>query len=306
MGITTGDAPPPPVGAARVLPARRRLAQRTWRVLRFCLAFYLGLVAVLFSFQVALIFPGRTLQGKASSAVQPVPGTELVRLPTPRGEVVALFGPALRSDGRPDPEASRRPTMVYFYGNGMCLKDAQPQLESFRRLGANVLIPEYLGYGMSGGSAGEASCYATADAAFAHLHSRRDIDPGRIIAAGWSLGGAVAVDLASRHSVCGLATFSAFSSMTEMARRQHPLIPVSLLLKHRFESQVKMRRVHCPVFLAHGREDSLVPFSMCGQLASACGGPLTCFCVETGGHGDLFDAGGAPLMQALGAFLRSL
>ena len=71
----------------------------------------------------------------------------------------------------------------------------------FRRLGANVMIPDYVGYGLSGGSPSEAGCYATADTAYEHLKGRKDVDPGKIVAAGWSMGGGVAVDLAARRPV---------------------------------------------------------------------------------------------------------
>ena len=79
------------------------------------------------------------------------------------------FGPALTPDGRPHPNAARRPTILYFYGNGMCLKGTAYEFGHFRRLGANVLIPEYVGYGLSGGQAGEVGCRETADAAYDHL-----------------------------------------------------------------------------------------------------------------------------------------
>ena len=110
---------------------------------------------------------------------------------------MALYGAAVRPDGQPDPLAAERPTMIFFYGNAMCLNYADGQLEEFRRLGLNVLIPEYVGYGMSGGSASERGCQATALAAYDYLVLERKVPHEHIIAAGWSLGGAVAIDLAS-------------------------------------------------------------------------------------------------------------
>ena len=148
-------------------------------------------------------------------------------LTTSRGDrVVAIFGKALHSDGSPRPDASSCSTLLYFYGNGMCLRDSLERFEEFRRLGANVMIPDYVGYGMSGGEAGELGCRETAEAAFAHLQSRPDVDRGRVVVVGWSLGGAVAIDLASRHPVAGLATFCTFTRMADMARRLVPFLPV--------------------------------------------------------------------------------
>ena len=48
--------------------------------------------------------------------------------------------------------------MIFFYGNAMCLNYSDSQLEEFRRLGLNVLIPEYVGYGMSSGRPSEGAC----------------------------------------------------------------------------------------------------------------------------------------------------
>jgi len=205
-------------------PARiRRLFRRTWRLIRIPLLVWLGLLALFASLQARLIFPGAQTQGQPYASVRPPVGAELVTLSTVNGDrVVALFGPALTPAGHHHPEASRRPTLLYFYGNGMCLNDTSEQFDHFRRLGANVLIPEYVGYGMSGGQPSETGCRATADAAYDHLHSRRDVDPRAIVAVGWSLGGAVAIDLASRRPVAGLAAFSTFTSLVEMARRNFP------------------------------------------------------------------------------------
>ena len=67
---------------------------------------------------------------------------------------------------------------------------AETEFDRFRRLGLNVLIPDYLGYGMSAGKASEIGCRETAETAYQALVSR-GFPPSRIIAGGWSLGGAV-------------------------------------------------------------------------------------------------------------------
>ena len=126
------------------------------RIVRDVVVIYLGVLTLLYSFQTRVIFPGASTQGQPFAEVKPPRDTELVTLKTSRGErVVALFGPAMTSDGRIDPDAASRPTMIYFYGNAMCLSYAASDLDRFRRLGLNVLIPDYVGYGMSGGSPSE-------------------------------------------------------------------------------------------------------------------------------------------------------
>src|SRR4051812_26488879 len=219
-------------------PTRRRRALRAiGRGLQVPIVVFLGILAVLFAIQASLIFPGSETQGMPTSVVRPAPGTQLVNLTTEHDErVVALFGPAQSPDGKPHPEAERRPTLLYFYGNAMCLNDAMFEFDHFRRLGVNVLIPEFVGYGMSGGKPSEAGSRDTAAAPLAPPEGRKDITPKRIGAGGWSLGGAVAIDLAPRKPLAGLIAFSTFTSMAEMSRRSFPYLPSSLLLRHRFDS----------------------------------------------------------------------
>jgi fermentation-respiration switch protein FrsA (DUF1100 family) len=277
------------------------------RIVRVAGVIYLGLVAVLYSLQTRMIFPGGSTQGQPSAVVRPRPGTELIELTTKHGErVVALFGPALLPDGRRDPLAEKRPTMLYFYGNAMCLNDASFDLEQFRRLGLNVIVPEYVGYGMSGGSPSEHGCQATALAAYDYVVSTRGVAPRRIISAGWSLGGAVAIDLASRREVGGLIAFSSFTSMVDMGRRVLPLVPVSLLLRHRFDNIHKIAKVTCPILIGHGRRDPIIPFTMGEALAAKAKGPVTTLWIDHAEHNDFYQVGGKRIDEAISTFIERL
>jgi fermentation-respiration switch protein FrsA (DUF1100 family) len=268
---------------------------------------YVGLLAVLYGFQTRVIFTGASTQGQPHAQIHPRAGSELVRLAAQGGnEVVAIFGPALSADGRPDPAATSRPTLIYFYGNAMCANHALGELEQFRRLGLNVIIPDYVGYGMSTGSPSEKGTQATADAVYDYLVATRKIEPDRVIAAGWSLGGAVAIDLASRHKLGGLIVFSTFTSGVDMARRMLPIAPVSLLLRHRFDSVRKISQVHCPILIGHGRLDPLIPFPMAEKLAAKAGGPVTLLVIDRAQHNDFFDVGGQRVEQAISRFAQGL
>ncbi len=212
----------------------------------------------------------------------------------------------MTADGRPDPLAADRPTLLYFYGNGMCLKYAESEFEQFRRLGLNVMIPEFAGYGMSGGKPSERGCQATADAAYEHLVRTRGIKSSRIIAGGWSLGGAVALDLASRKQIAGLIMFSSFTSGVDMAHRLVPFLPASVLLRHRFDNIGKIKHVACPILIGHGRRDRLVPFEMGERLAAAARPPVTTLWIDEADHNDFYDVAGRRVDQAIVRFVESL
>src|SRR5271166_5833497 len=257
-------------GSAAV-PARRNRSR--WRSVlvigsRLLILVLVGFVAMVYLLQDWMIFPGSATQGSPQAGVHPRSGAELLELATSRGErVVALYGPALLPDGRPHSDALSRPALVYFYGNAMCLAYAEPEFDRFRRLGLNVLIPDYLGYGLSAGKASEIGCRDTAETAYQALLAR-GFPPSRIISGGWSLGGAVAIDLASRRQVGGLIALSSFTSGAAMARRLFPFLPVALLLRHRFDSEQKIAKLRCPTLIGHGRLDPVVPFEMGERLAA--------------------------------------
>lgn len=286
------------------------------RLLLFGAALYLAPLVVLAVFQRQLVFNAgysRTW-GAADKAVVP-PGARRVSFKTGLGDKVsAYYGSALRADGHPDPDAARRPTLLFFYGKGGSLNGCGAWFQSFRRLDANVLMPDYVGFGQSGGQESEANCYATADAAYHWLRARPEVDQQSLVIAGYSLGSGVAVDLAARETtahqpVAGLALFAAYTSLADEAHRQYPIYPtflLRLLLRCPFASEQKMPRVTCPTLIVHSRADRLIPFWMSARLAAASGGPVTRLAVARGGHADYFGAESRPVLAALCRFLEKV
>ena len=114
------------------------------------------------------------------------------------------------------------------------------------------------------------------------------------------------MDLAARHPVAGLATFSTFTSMTAMAQRLFPYLPARLLLRHRFDSLGKLGKVGCPMLIGHGRADRIIPFAMADQLARAAPGPVTRVTIAAADHNDFFDVGGERVEAALQRFIEQV
>ena len=253
------------------------------------------------------IFPGSATQGNGSAFVGTSAAHELLDLCLHDGtRIKAQFGAAQTLDGRPLSDPHTRPTVLFFYGNGMCMAWCEEQFDQFRRLGVNVLIPEYPGYGMSEGKPSEAGFYAAANAAYEHLLTRKDIDPEKIVAAGWSIGAAVAIDLAARKPVKRLITVSAFTSMPEVERAIAPWLPLSVIFRPRFDNLAKIKNVSCPLLLVHGIQDTLVPFKMAQRLRAAATSPVEQLDLAAAGHNDVFSVGGARLWNEIGRFLAGM
>ncbi len=254
--------------------------------------------------QVPLIFPGMSMQGTPIAQYQTPPGGQRLELRASTGQrIEALFCPA---SAEPDPEAAHRPTVIYFYGNAQWLAVSLGQVDLFRRCGANVLIADYPGFGLSEGKPSEAGCYAAATALYDYAMSRKDIDHTRLITSGWSLGAAVAIDLAYRKNVAGLITMSAYTSKRDMARLQFPDIS-PMAIEHPFLNRDKIRTITCPTLIIHGRKDTLVPFSMSAELRDvAAGKPLTYLPIDDANHNDLFLVGGRQIESAITTFIAQI
>ncbi len=282
---------------------------RRWalRIVRTALLVYLGVLLVLFELQDHLIFPGSATQGQRDAMVAGSEGLQLLSLRSPDGvPIAAIFGKALQPDGAEFAGASDRPTVVFLYGNGACMAYCTDIFQIIRKLGVNVIIPDFEGYGMSGGKPSEKGCYAAANAAYDYLLSRGDVNPKKIVAMGWSLGGAAAIDLASRRPVMGIVTISAFTNLADMARQIVRWFPTSFILKYRFDNVRKLAGIDCPILIVHGTEDELVPFAMAPKLAAAAKGNVQRYNVQGAGHNDVFEVGGEELGKRVEEFISGL
>src|SRR5262245_15075479 len=157
------------------------------------------------------------------------------------------------------PVRSRPMTVLVFNGNAGNRAYRGGLAVALRRLGLQVLLFDYRGYGGNPGSPTERGLFADARAARAYLVSRSDVDPSRIVYFGESLGTGVAVDLAVEHPPAGVILRSPYTSMTDIGRHHYPFLPVGPLLRDRFESISKVSRIRAPLLVVAGRRDQIVP-----------------------------------------------
>src|SRR5437016_11232350 len=164
------------------------------------------------------------------------------------------------------------PGLLWFYGNGETVAAIWPIVREFQPPGTAVLVVDYPGYGGSGGRATEGALYAAADAAYAALTARPDVDPRRIYVYGRSPGRAVATYTAAHHPVAGLILESPFSNAAAMAKYHYGLLP-RFLLRLSLDNVANVRRVSCPILLFHGDADRLVPTAMGLAVGARRAGP---------------------------------
>jgi len=174
-------------------------------------------------------------------------------------------------------------TILYAHGNGENVYQLLDWAEQMRSdFQCNVFIFDYAGYGKSEGKPTAPGILIDGLAALTYLNQTEKIPTDQIIVYGFSLGGSVAVDLASKHEVKALIVESSFTSLGEMGRKVFPFLPVEYLLWEQLSSIKKIGNVRCPVFISHGRADQTIPFSQGESLFEAANEPKTFFTVPEG------------------------
>jgi fermentation-respiration switch protein FrsA (DUF1100 family) len=201
------------------------------------------------------------------------------------------------------PERALGVAVVTFHGNAGTMADRLEHTRLLHDLGASVLTAEYRGYGDSEGSPSEEGLAADARAALAALRERAGPRGERAIVHGRSLGGAVAVRLASDESVDGLIVESTFTSLPEMAAST--AIPLARrLVAYRFDSEERLASITTPLLVVHGDRDEMIPLAMGRRLHAAAGGPAELLVVAGGTHNDTWIRGGEAYWACLRAFLN--
>jgi fermentation-respiration switch protein FrsA (DUF1100 family) len=201
------------------------------------------------------------------------------------------------------PYAGAETTLLFFHGNAGNIGDRVENVKRLHDIGLQVFIFDYRGYGQSGGKPSERGLYEDAQAAYAHLTSRDDVNPERIAIFGRSLGGAVAVDLSSRVHCWRLILESTFSSAGDMAAHMIPFLPMGRLITERFESNSKIDKVRAPLLQFHGTQDEIVPYKLGEKLFQAAPEPKEFVPIRGATHNDTYLVGGRPYFEKIRQFL---
>jgi hypothetical protein len=240
-------------------------------------------------FQERLIFFPRPLESKPAR-----PGVEEVAIVAADG--ATLRGWVVRGEGAP------AQLVIYFGGNAEEVSWLTAAGGDFA--GWSLLLLNYRGYGESEGRPGEKELLADALAAYDHASRLGGVDPRRIVAMGRSLGSGVAVYLASERPVRGVILVSPYDSLVEVGRRHYPLLPISLMLRHRFDSIARTPRIDAPLLCLVAADDQVIPASHSRALFEAWRGAKTWHEIPGAGHDSI--AGEPEYRRSIALFLSSL
>ena len=197
-------------------------------------------------------------------------------------------------------------TWLWFHGNAGNISHRLENLKLLHdELGVSILLFDYRGYGRSQGKPSEEGTYRDGEAALAYLRTQQGVDPEKIVFFGRSLGSAVAVELATRHTPYALILESPFPSIPYMARRTYPYLPVWPLLQTKYDSLAKIGSVQTPTLVLHGDQDDTVPLEAGRKVFEAAPGPKEFHIIQGASHNDTYTVGGSEYFRVLQRFIES-
>jgi len=150
-------------------------------------------------------------------------------------------------------------TILMSHGNSEDIGETEDVAVNFVKHGFSVLTYDYRGYGLSSGKSSEKNACQDVMAAYSYLVDDTKVPPENIIAYGRSLGGAFALEVASKKKVGGVILESAFA--TAFTVLLPPVFPFD-----RMKNINKIGKINCPILIIHGTKDNVVPFSHAGKL----------------------------------------
>ncbi|MEO7403649.1 MAG: alpha/beta fold hydrolase [Burkholderiales bacterium] len=178
------------------------------------------------------------------------------------------------------------PTVLYLHGTRWNLTGNAFRIARLQRMGFNVLAVDYRGFGRSSGDLpSEQWTYEDAATAWAYLKTREPEVTKRFIY-GHSLGGAVAIDLATKtNDAAGLILEATFTSIREMVGQTWAkFLPVGAIITQEYNSTGKIADVRMPILFVHGMADRYVPYEMSERLHALAKAPKRLYLVEGAGH----------------------
>ena len=201
------------------------------------------------------------------------------------------------------------PVMLYLHGNASNNGDLVDNAMLFQQLGLSVLLIDYRGYGKSSATfPNEKRVYEDAEAAWKYLTATRNIEPQDIFVYGHSLGGAIAINLATKYpEMGGLITEGTFTSIQEIASSDSlfRFLPLNWIVTQRFDSISKIKSLETPILIFHGDADRIVPVAMAEKLFAAAPEPKQLVIIPQAEHNNLQRLGGKQYLSSIERFIQT-
>ncbi|MEM0934101.1 MAG: alpha/beta fold hydrolase [Bacteroidota bacterium] len=182
---------------------------------------------------------------------------------------------------------AKNPKGVVFYlkGNSQSIKGWGKFAVDFTRNGYDVIMVDYRGFGKSTGRRTQKA--VKRDMQIVYNQIKKRVPEKYIILYGRSLGSGFATKLASMNEPRMLILDAPYYSLSKVAKKYIPFMPLSLLMKFPMPTYKWLKYVKCPIHILHGTDDRLIPYKTSVKLSKINPKRTKLHTVIGGGHKDL-------------------
>ena len=174
-------------------------------------------------------------------------------------------------------------TILFLHGNAGNLFNRSYKLNRLNELNLNVLIISWRSFSGNPGKPNETNLYGDAKKAVKWLNDK-GVETENIILYGESLGTGVAVEIGQTNKFNSIILESPYTSMVKAAKIYYPYLPVNLLLKDRYDSKNKIKKINSPILIMHGKKDNIVPQKMGIELFENANNPKFSYFPDNDDH----------------------
>ncbi len=182
---------------------------------------------------------------------------------------------------------TQNPKGVVFYlkGNSKSIKGWGKFAVDFTRHDYDVVMIDYRGFGKSTGKRTQKA--VKRDLQVIYNKIKENVAEKYIILYGRSLGSGFATKLASMNQPRMLILDAPYYSLSKVAKRYIPFMPLSILIKFPMPTYKWLQYVQCPIHILHGTDDKLIPFKTSLKLSKIKPKLTTLHSIIGGGHKNL-------------------
>lgn len=155
--------------------------------------------------------------------------------------------------------------VLYLKGNTKSIKGWGKFAIDFTRLGYEVIMMDYRGFGKSTGR--RTSDAMKRDSQFIYDLAKKEFTEDKIVVYGRSLGSGFAARLASKNNPRLLILTSPLYSLSKAVHRYLPFMPARPFLRYNLPTFQYLKNVRCPIKIIHGSDDKLVPVNTAVDLS---------------------------------------
>jgi len=218
-------------------------------------------------------------------------------------DVYFFSSDGIKLNGWHVPAKESRTTVLFCHGNAGNISHRIEIIDIFYRLGLDVFIFDYRGYGRSQGSPTEEGLYLDAQAAYKYLIDKRKINEESIVVYGKSMGANVAVELCSKVRPAALISESAFTSALEMGKKLFPFLPIKWFITVKYDALSKIKNITVPKLIIHSEDDEIIPFQHGRRLFETAPEPKE-FYPMRGGHNEAIFLAKENFVKRIDTFLK--